>query len=201
MNAVLAVTLAYFVGSIPFAYLLSRHQGIDLRRTGSGNVGASNVLRTTGVRAAVLAMVLDGVKGTVAVLVAQLLSAVGRSRLSPRPVHRSSVTCTRSGFGSAVGKAWRPRLVRSRCWRPRRSVLPRRVPARGRRDAIHLSRLDRRCAHAHAGGRDQRCPGAVAIGASVSTLIIIYRHRANLARLVAGTERRIGQRVVNETVR
>ena len=75
MNTVLAVTFGYFVGSIPFAFLLSRQRGIDLRRTGSGNIGASNVLRTTGVRAAVLAMVLDGVKGTLAVLVAQLLSA------------------------------------------------------------------------------------------------------------------------------
>ena len=75
MNAVLAITFGYLVGSIPFAFLLSRQRGIDLRRTGSGNIGASNVLRTTGVRAAVLAMVLDGVKGTLAVLVAQLLSA------------------------------------------------------------------------------------------------------------------------------
>jgi len=74
MNAVLAVTLGYLVGSIPFAYLLSRRHGIDLRRAGSGNVGASNVLRTTGVWAAVLAMMLDGVKGTLAVLMAQLLS-------------------------------------------------------------------------------------------------------------------------------
>jgi glycerol-3-phosphate acyltransferase PlsY len=43
-------------------------------------------------------------------------------------------------------------------------------------------------------------PGVVAIGATASTLIIVYRHRDNLARLAAGTERRIGQRV-NETLR
>ena len=43
-------------------------------------------------------------------------------------------------------------------------------------------------------------PGVVAIGAAASALIIIYRHRENLARLVAGTERRIGQRVVNGSV-
>jgi glycerol-3-phosphate acyltransferase PlsY len=42
-------------------------------------------------------------------------------------------------------------------------------------------------------------PGVVAIGATVSTFIIIYRHRENLVRLVAGTERRIGQRAVKET--
>ena len=43
-------------------------------------------------------------------------------------------------------------------------------------------------------------PGVVAIGAIASTLIIVYRHRGNLTRLVAGTERRIGQRVLNGRV-
>jgi glycerol-3-phosphate acyltransferase PlsY len=43
-------------------------------------------------------------------------------------------------------------------------------------------------------------PAVIAIGASASALVIIYRHRENLARLVAGTERRIGQRVVNGSV-
>ena len=43
-------------------------------------------------------------------------------------------------------------------------------------------------------------PGGVAIGATASTIVIIYRHRGNLARLVAGTERRIGQRVLNDGV-
>ena len=42
-------------------------------------------------------------------------------------------------------------------------------------------------------------PGVVAAGATASALVIIYRHRENLARLAAGTERRIGQRVVNES--
>jgi acyl phosphate:glycerol-3-phosphate acyltransferase len=43
-------------------------------------------------------------------------------------------------------------------------------------------------------------PGVVAIGATASTIIIVYRHRGNLTRLVAGTERRIGQRVLNGRV-
>ena len=74
MTDLLAVVAAYLVGSIPFAQLLSKRRGIDLRRVGSGNVGASNVLRTLGVRPAVVAMMLDAVKGTVAVLVAQRLT-------------------------------------------------------------------------------------------------------------------------------
>src|SRR4051812_15101004 len=75
MEVVTAVTLAYLVGSVPFAYLLSRHRGIDLRHVGSGNIGASNVLRTSGLRIAVLAMGLDAIKGIAAVMVAQRFAA------------------------------------------------------------------------------------------------------------------------------
>ena len=74
VNDLLAILAAYLMGSIPFAQLLSQRRGVDLRRVGSRNVGATNVLRTLGVRAAVLAMVLDAVKGVVAVLVAQRLT-------------------------------------------------------------------------------------------------------------------------------
>src|SRR5688572_26862301 len=75
MQEIAAVAVAYLVGSIPFAFLLARRSGIDLRHVGSGNIGASNVLRTSGVRSAVLAMALDAAKGSVAVLVAQRLAA------------------------------------------------------------------------------------------------------------------------------
>ena len=54
MNA-LTIVAAYFIGSIPFAFLLAQRRGIDLRVEGSGNVGASNVLRTSGMTLAVLA--------------------------------------------------------------------------------------------------------------------------------------------------
>ena len=71
MDAFLAILLAYLVGSVPFAFLLARRRGVDLRVAGSGNVGATNVLRTTGVQRAVVAMSLDAVKGAIAVLVAE----------------------------------------------------------------------------------------------------------------------------------
>ena len=83
MADLLAVLAAYLMGSIPFAQLLSKRRGIDLRRVGSGNVGASNVLRTLGVRPAVLAMMLDAVKGTVAVLIAQRLTNASPHRWRP----------------------------------------------------------------------------------------------------------------------
>ena len=74
MELVTVIALAYLVGSVPFAFLLSRQRGIDLRQVGSGNIGASNVLRTSGVRIAVIAMGLDAIKGVVAVMVAERLA-------------------------------------------------------------------------------------------------------------------------------
>src|SRR5712691_3889755 len=71
-HTLIAMLMGYLLGSIPFAYLLARfHRGIDLRLTGSGNVGAANVLRSTTKKIGVSAMVLDVVKGAAAVLAAR----------------------------------------------------------------------------------------------------------------------------------
>src|SRR5215468_5265938 len=73
----LAIVVAYLVGSVPFALLLARHWGAaDLRRVGSGNVGAANALRASGVRAGVLVAVLDIAKGAASVALASHLSNV-----------------------------------------------------------------------------------------------------------------------------
>jgi acyl phosphate:glycerol-3-phosphate acyltransferase len=200
MNAVLAITLSYFVGSIPFAYLLSRRQGIDLRRAGSGNVGASNVLRTTGVRAAVLAMALDGVKGTLAVLMAQLLSP-------------GLVTTVVAAFASVVGHVY-PVWLRFRGGKGVATaagafavLAPEALGIASVVFAITVIATRFISVGSIAGALTlviaaaiSDAPGVVAIGATASTIVIIYRHRGNLARLVAGTERRIGQRVLNDGV-
>jgi glycerol-3-phosphate acyltransferase PlsY len=68
VRAVALVLLAYGLGSVPFSYLIARVFGIaDVRRVGSGNVGATNVLRTAGPSAGVLAFLLDAAKGALAV--------------------------------------------------------------------------------------------------------------------------------------
>lgn len=78
MSLSLLALLAYCIGSIPFALLLARRWGnIDLRRVGSGNLGATNVFRSSGVRAGLLVALLDISKGAVSVLVAQRLSGGG----------------------------------------------------------------------------------------------------------------------------
>ncbi len=73
MTVVLAIALAYLLGSIPFAYLAGRARGIDLRTVGSGNLGAANVFRTLGTGWGVAVMAADIGKGVVAVLLARAL--------------------------------------------------------------------------------------------------------------------------------
>ena len=73
----LPILLGYLTGSVPFAYLLARRAGVDVRRVGSGNVGAANVLRTTGAWRGVIVMALDVTKGVASVALAYVLSGSG----------------------------------------------------------------------------------------------------------------------------
>lgn len=75
MKEFLLVTLCYLIGSIPFSYIISRQFGkVDIRKRGSGNVGATNVLRSVGLPLALLAAVGDILKGVAA---AWLATAMG----------------------------------------------------------------------------------------------------------------------------
>src|SRR5690349_12023468 len=68
MTALLVLAVAYLVGGIPFGYLIVRLKtGRDVRSLGSGNIGATNVLRTTGRAVAVITLLLDIAKGYAAV--------------------------------------------------------------------------------------------------------------------------------------
>ena len=195
MEQLLAVALGYVVGSIPFAYLLSRRRGIDLRTVGSGNVGATNVLRTSGVPSAVVAMVLDALKGTLAVFVAQRLasgpSAPVAAGLASVIGHIYPVWLGfRGGKGVATAAGafgvlapWALAIASAAfivaVWSTRY------ISVGSLAGAITL-------AVATAAGD---APAIVAVGAVAAALVILHRHRGNLSRLVAGTERRIGQRL------
>jgi acyl phosphate:glycerol-3-phosphate acyltransferase len=73
-----ALALGYLLGSIPFGYLLTRAAGLgDVRAIGSGNIGATNVLRTGHKGLAALTLVLDALKGTAAVLIGHWIGAQG----------------------------------------------------------------------------------------------------------------------------
>jgi glycerol-3-phosphate acyltransferase PlsY len=194
----LAVAVAYLVGSIPFAYLLSRRRGVDLREVGSGNIGASNVLRTSGVRAAVLAMVLDGVKGALAVLLAQRLAA-------------GQAVPVAAGLASVLGHIY-PVWLRFRGGKGVATAagvfailtpLSLGVASGVFLIAVWMTRyisvgsLAGAIALATAAAISD-VPAVVTGGAAIALLIILFRHRANVRRLMAGTERRIGQRLFKE---
>src|SRR6185503_18921008 len=76
MFGLLIVALAYLLGSIPFGYVIVRaSKHADIRETGSGGTGATNVSRRAGKGAGVLTLLLDGLKGAASILVARLLLA------------------------------------------------------------------------------------------------------------------------------
>jgi glycerol-3-phosphate acyltransferase PlsY len=194
MQEVLAVTLAYLVGSVPFAFLLARRRGIDLRDVGSGNVGASNVLRTSGIRAAVLAMILDALKGALAVLVAQ--------RLAP-----GVATPMAAGLASVVGHIY-PVWLRFRGGKGVATaagvfgvISPVALAIAGAvfLGAVWITRFISVGSMAAAVTLAvvtavTDAPVGVSAGAAIAAAMIIHRHRGNIGRLRAGTERRIGLR-------
>jgi len=75
LNSLLALCLAYLLGSIPFGFLLVKFaSGADIRAVGSGGTGATNVTRKAGKAAGILTLVLDALKGAAAVWLAQALA-------------------------------------------------------------------------------------------------------------------------------
>jgi glycerol-3-phosphate acyltransferase PlsY len=199
MEELLVVTGGYLVGSIPFAHLVSRRRGVDLRQVGSGNVGASNVLRSIGVRAAVVAMVLDGMKGAAAVLVAQRLTSGAAAPVAAGLAsvlgHMYPVWLRfRGGKGvataaGAFGVLAPPALLIATAVFVGTVWVTRFISAGSIAGAVTLA--------VAASASD--APAVVGVGAGVAAAMIVHRHRANVARLFAGTERRVGQRLFRRT--
>ena len=73
LNTILLIVGSYLLGSIPTGLLLAKAAGVDIRTTGSGNIGATNVYRTMGRTVGILTLVGDCLKGLIPVLVAQRL--------------------------------------------------------------------------------------------------------------------------------
>ncbi len=106
----IAIVTGYLIGSIPFALILSKQWGVDLRRTGSGNLGAANVMRASGITPGVLVAALDVAKGAASVWLAERLSVSDQlARQGGRgPGRHHRTTFIRCGCVSAAARAWRP---------------------------------------------------------------------------------------------
>ena len=79
VSSVVAVILSYLVGSIPSAYIVGRMaKGIDIRKTGSGNIGATNAMRVLGKPAGIFVLLVDAAKGFAACFFAAAYRSTGR---------------------------------------------------------------------------------------------------------------------------
>jgi hypothetical protein len=103
LTAIAAILFGYLAGSIPFGLLLTRAAGLaDVRQIGSGNIGATNVLRTGSKPIAAATLACDVLKGTVPVLVFYYIAA--KQRPCWRGSLRSPGTSFRCGSGSAAAR-------------------------------------------------------------------------------------------------
>jgi glycerol-3-phosphate acyltransferase PlsY len=191
MSAI-AFAVGYALGSIPFAYLVTRLFGLgDIRNVGSGNVGTTNVLRTGNKLAAALTLVGDVGKGIVAVLIAKefgdwpaMAAALGAFVGHIFPVWLSfkggKGVATYLGILAALNLP--VALITAATWII--TALVARISSLSALVAAALSPLYMLLIG----------PAAYAIGAAILAALIFVTHRENIARLMAGTEPRIGQK-------
>jgi glycerol-3-phosphate acyltransferase PlsY len=187
---------AYLIGSIPFALLLARRWGaIDLRRVGSGNLGAANVMRASGITAGILVAILDIAKGAASVMLAARLSgnaaAPAAAGLAAIVGHIYPIWLKfRGGKGVAtacgVFSVLTPLAIP-----PALAIflitvaLTKYISLASLLATIALPPL------AYVLGSE----AAAVIAACLAATIIVFRHRSNVSRLRTGTERRLGARV------
>jgi len=93
MDIALSLVLAYLLGSIPFAYIIGKLSGLDVRKVGDRNVGTFNVFRHAGLFAGITTLIADVGKGALAIIVAKLLSV-------------NELVVFASGVAAVIGHNW-----------------------------------------------------------------------------------------------
>ncbi len=197
MNWLLALLLGYALGSVPFGLLLTRLTGAgDLRAIGSGNIGATNVLRTGRKGLAAATLLLDMAKGLLAVLLAAYWLQDGQSAVVPSLAALGALLghCfplwlrfkggkgVATMMGVSLGLAWPVGLAYAAVWVG--MVALTRFSSLAGISAAVVAPLA-----ALATGRGVFAPVLSGLAA-----IVVFLHRANIARLRAGTEPRVGRK-------
>jgi len=213
-----AIAVGYLLGSIPFGYLLTRAAGLgDVRNVGSGNIGATNVLRTGRKGLAALTLLLDAVKGTAAVLIGHWVGAAGgvailASLLAGLAAFLGHVFPVwlnfRGGKGVAtyigvlLGAFWPGAAIFCAIWLllaflTRYSSLS--ALAASAATPLLLLLFGDQIADFLIGWQTGLSRSLQQIGAQptaylavIMTVLLLWKHRANIRRLAAGEEPRIG---------
>ena len=187
----LVAVLAYLLGSVPFGIVITRAMGLgDLRSIGSGNIGATNVLRTGSKGAAAATLVLDAAKGGVAVLVARAALGEDAAQLAGLAAFLGHLFPVWLGFrggkgvatflGIVLALAWPVGLACCATWAAVAAVT--RISSLAALGAAAMSAFwvflfDR---------------GEMLLLVMVLTILVYLRHAENLKRIKAGTEPKIG---------
>ncbi len=182
---------AYLLGSIPFGVVLTRLGGAgDLRQIGSGNIGATNVLRTGRKGLAAATLLLDGGKGAAAVLLAQALQpdvalwaglAAFIGHLYPVWLRFSGGKGVATMLGVSLAAWWPAGLAFAGVWLAMLAI-SRRSSVGGLSGAV-------------------AAPIAAALGGQsdavlvmlVMAILVVWKHRGNIARLLDGSEPKVGE--------
>jgi acyl phosphate:glycerol-3-phosphate acyltransferase len=189
----LTVVLAYLLGSIPFGIVVTRFLGLgDLRQIGSGNIGATNVLRTGNKGAALATLLLDGGKGAVAVLVALWTIGEGAAQLAGLAAFVGHLFPVWLKFKGGKGVATFLGVLLALDWRVGLAVC-------GTWLVVALISRTSSIAALLAAATTAvwiivLTDGSLLVLSLPLTILIYVRHVENLKRIKAGTEPRIGEK-------
>ncbi|WP_435259919.1 glycerol-3-phosphate 1-O-acyltransferase PlsY [Thioclava sp. FR2] len=189
----LTAALSYLLGSIPFGIVITRALGLgDLRKIGSGNIGATNVLRTGNKPAALATLILDAGKGGIAVLVARAMVGPDAAQVAGLFSFLGHLYPVWLGFkggkgvatflGTLLALAWPAGLAACATWLL--TALISRISSLSALVAAALSPVWLTLL-----GYEEMSFLAIALAA-----LIFVRHQANIARIKAGTEPKIGKK-------
>lgn len=193
LQLLLWALVGYGLGSIPFGMVLARVMGLgNLREIGSGNIGATNVLRTGNKTAAALTLLLDGAKGAVAVLLARAFAPEDSVQLAGLAAFLGHCYPVWLGFRGGKGVATFIGVWLALAWPVGLAICGLWLVT-----AI-ISRISSMSALVAAAG-STLCAvflgyGTTLVFGGLVTILVFWRHRENIARIRAGTESRIGQK-------
>ena len=185
--------IGYALGSIPFGMVLARVMGLgNLREVGSGNIGATNVLRTGNKTAAFLTLVLDGAKGAVAVLLARAFAGEDAAQIAGLAAFLGHCFPVWLGFRGGKGVATFLGIILALAWPVGLACCAAWAAGAG------LSRMSSMGALVAAASSTffmvfMGHAGALLLGMALTVLVFV-RHKDNIKRIRAGTEPKIGQK-------
>jgi len=192
-GALLSIAIGYLLGAVPFGYLAGWLRGIDLRTEGSGNTGGTNAVRVLGARLGIPVIALDVGKGAAAVLIGDALGGADAAVLGATAAvlgHAYPVFLRfRGGKAVATGAGAMMALVP---WIGLAVVTIWVVVSLLTRYVSVASMMAAVCFAAFCIATGQ--PWSVSLFTVFAAVLVIWRHRGNIARLRAGTENRLNLR-------